>query len=58
MAYIVTQAGGLASNGTIPILDIVPDSIHQRCPIFLGSQDDVEEVLQFIKKYKQTTGDK
>jgi fructose-1,6-bisphosphatase I len=53
MAYILTQAGGLASNGTIPILDIVPDSIHQRCPIFLGSQDDVEDVLKLIKKYKK-----
>jgi fructose-1,6-bisphosphatase I len=53
MAYILTQAGGLASNGTIPILDIVPESIHQRCPIFLGSQDDVEDVLKLIKKYKK-----
>ncbi|XP_069679967.1 fructose-1,6-bisphosphatase 1 isoform X2 [Periplaneta americana] len=52
MAYILTQAGGLASNGTIPILDIVPDNIHQRSPIFLGSRDDVEDVLQCIKKNK------
>lgn len=51
MAYILTQAGGLASNGTIPILDIVPEDIHQRSPIFLGSQDDVEEVLGCIKKH-------
>jgi fructose-1,6-bisphosphatase I len=53
MAYILTQAGGLASNGTTPILDIVPESIHQRCPIFLGSRDDVEDVLRLIKKYNK-----
>jgi fructose-1,6-bisphosphatase I len=53
MAYIMTHAGGLAFNGTAPILDIVPDSIHQRCPIFLGSRDDVEDVMQIIKKYKK-----
>jgi fructose-1,6-bisphosphatase I len=47
MAYIMEQAGGLASNGKIPILDIEPEKIHQRSPIFLGSKDDVEEVIKF-----------
>ncbi|CAH1960037.1 unnamed protein product [Acanthoscelides obtectus] len=51
MAFIMTQAGGLASNGKIPILDIQPTAIHERSPIFLGSKDDVQEVLDVIKKY-------
>ena len=51
MAYIIEQAGGLATTGTIPILDLVPETIHQRTPIFLGSREDVEEVLQYFKKY-------
>lgn len=51
MAYLVTQAGGLASNGNIPILDIVPKDIHERSPIFLGSKNDVEDVMTLIKKY-------
>jgi len=51
MAYIIEQAGGLATSGTIPILDIVPDSIHQRSPIFLGSKEDVEDVLKCFKKH-------
>lgn len=51
MAYLITQAGGLASNGSIPILDIVPENIHQRSPIYLGSKDDVEEVLAVIRKH-------
>lgn len=51
MAYLMEQAGGSASNGKIPILDIIPEGIHQRSPIFLGSKDDVDEVLSYIKKY-------
>ncbi|EEZ98675.1 fructose-1,6-bisphosphatase 1 [Tribolium castaneum] len=53
MAFIMTQAGGLASNGKIPILDVQPTSLHQRCPIFLGSKEDVEEVLAVIKKHSK-----
>lgn len=49
MAYIITQAGGKATSGSTDILDIVPESIHQRCPIFLGSAQDVEEVLSFMQ---------
>lgn len=51
MAYLITQAGGLATNGSIPILDIIPDNIHQRSPIFLGSKEDVEDVLAVIRKH-------
>lgn len=51
MAYLITQAGGLASNGSINILDIVPENIHQRSPIFLGSKEDVEDVLVVIRKH-------
>ncbi|KAF2354234.1 Fructose-1-6-bisphosphatase class 1 [Trinorchestia longiramus] len=36
MAYIVEKAGGVASTGATPILDVVPTAIHQRVPIFLG----------------------
>ncbi|XP_032665214.1 uncharacterized protein LOC116841428 [Odontomachus brunneus] len=46
MAFIIKKAGGLATNGKIDILDIVPESIHQRSPIFLGSKDDVDDPLE------------
>ena len=55
MAYIMEQAGGLATTGTTPILDIVPDTIHQRTPIFLGSREDVEEVVACFKKYENAS---
>ncbi|XP_023226853.1 fructose-1,6-bisphosphatase 1-like isoform X1 [Centruroides sculpturatus] len=51
MAFIMENAGGLATNGKKPILDIVPENIHQRSPIFLGSKEDVEDIINLYKKY-------
>lgn len=53
MAYLVEEAGGLASDGKTRVLDVVPTKIHQRCPIFLGSKDDVNEVLDIVKKHSK-----
>ncbi|BHF84525.1 Fructose-1,6-bisphosphatase [Sparganum proliferum] len=50
MAFLMEQAGGMASNGKIPILDIQPRQIHERAPIYLGSPEDVQEVLSFINQ--------
>lgn len=52
MAYIIENAGGIASNGQIPILDIQAESIHCRAPVFLGSNDDVQELLAFYSNAK------
>lgn len=51
MAHIVEEAGGVATNGSMPILDIVPTKIHQRTPIFLGSRNDVNELIEVIAKH-------
>ena len=51
MAYIIEQAGGIATTGYGRILDVVPETIHQRVPIFLGSKDEIEEILELHKKY-------
>jgi fructose-1,6-bisphosphatase I len=51
MAYIIEKAGGLATTGTQRILDVVPASIHQRVPIFIGSKLDVEDVIQCYKNH-------
>ena len=47
MAYIIEQAGGLASDGKQPILDVVPNQLHQRSPIFIGSSEFVKDFLKF-----------
>jgi len=51
MAYLTEQAGGLATTGTQRILDVEPKNIHGRCPVFLGSKEDVEDVMEFYRKY-------
>lgn len=47
MGYIVEQAGGQCSTGRERILDIIPDSIHQRVPVILGSKNEVERVVSY-----------
>ncbi|KAG8987844.1 Fructose-1,6-bisphosphatase [Tulasnella sp. 427] len=50
MAMLTEQAGGVATTGTQRILDIVPTEIHERCPVFLGSKEDVEDLMSFYKE--------
>ena len=50
LAYLITQAGGKASTGLEPILDIIPTAIHQRTPLVIGSVGDVELVESFMGK--------
>ena len=47
MAMIVEQAGGAATDGTGRILDIQPNGLHQRVPVFLGSKNEVERVTRY-----------
>ncbi|CAG8782074.1 32577_t:CDS:2, partial [Racocetra persica] len=49
MAFLAEQAGGKAITGHERVLDVCPDGIHSRCPIFLGSKDDVEDVERIYK---------
>ena len=48
MAFIIELAGGAASDGHKPMLDVVPSGLHVRSPIYLGSKSDVEEVTKLI----------
>ena len=47
MAFIVEQAGGLASTGRERILDMAPTTLHQRVPVILGSKNEVERVVSY-----------
>ena len=47
MAFIVEQAGGMATDGKRRILDIQPEKLHQRVPVFLGSRDEVALVTSY-----------
>jgi fructose-1,6-bisphosphatase I len=48
MAFIIEQAGGIASNGSQRILDIVPKELHQRTPLFMGPKYDIQMLEDFI----------
>ena len=41
VAFLVEQAGGLAIDGSVEILQIKPEAIHQRVPLIFGSKEDV-----------------
>lgn len=55
LAFLIEQAGGRASTGTQEIMDVVPEKIHQRTPLIIGSKDDVALVESFIEKQENQT---
>jgi fructose-1,6-bisphosphatase I len=50
MAFIVEQAGGMATDGTQRILDIVPTKLHQRVAVVLGSKNEVQHVTDLHRE--------
>ncbi|OAY43614.1 fructose-1,6-bisphosphatase, chloroplastic [Manihot esculenta] len=48
MSFIVEQAGGKGSDGHQRILDIQPVEIHQRVPLYIGSQEEVEKLEKYL----------
>ncbi|MFN2139493.1 MAG: class 1 fructose-bisphosphatase [Candidatus Promineifilaceae bacterium] len=56
LAYLVEQAGGYATDGRDSILDIVPDSIHQRTPLFIGNRSLVERVESYVAEEEKQKG--
>ena len=49
IAYIIEKAGGAATNGIDPVLDLIPSEIHQRSPFVFGSSEDVTCFAQFAR---------
>lgn len=48
MAYAFEQAGGKAMDGKRDILDIVPENLDQRSPIYLGNESTIEMVKSYL----------
>jgi fructose-1,6-bisphosphatase I len=48
MAFIVEQAGGMATDGLNDILSLKVEELDQRCPIYIGSHYEVEKVKEFL----------
>jgi len=51
LAFIAEQAGGKASDGRSRILDLKPEGLHQRTPLFIGNRKLVEKAEAFIARY-------
>jgi len=58
MAFILEKAGGAASDGTKRILDVEPEGIQDRCPVYLGSKKEVALAEKMLKKAGSEKGAK
>ena len=50
MAFVAEQAGGAATDGRNRIMEILPEALHQRVPLVIGSRKDVEFVADSLKR--------
>jgi fructose-1,6-bisphosphatase I len=46
IAFLAEQAGGMAVDGERRILDILPETIHQRTPLIVGSDVEMDEFFR------------
>ncbi len=51
MAFLAEQAGGKASDGRDRILDLVPETLHQRSPFFVGNTEMVDDQERFLREF-------
>ncbi len=51
MAFLMEQAGGIATDGKRAILDIPATDLHQRVPLFIGSKKMVEKAHEFVAEF-------
>jgi len=50
MGWLMEQAGGAAHTGVENILDVSPDSLHQRVPVLLGSANELQRLIDYHTK--------
>ena len=51
MAMIIEQVVGNEADVFQDIIEIEPTDIHQRVPLFVGSEDMVDESMRFMREY-------
>jgi fructose-1,6-bisphosphatase I len=47
IAFLIEQAGGAATDTVNRLLEIVPESLHQRVPVVLGSSREVDRIARY-----------
>ncbi len=53
IAFIIEQAGGAATTGRQRIMDVKPESLHQRIPLILGSKHEVDRIERYHREHEQ-----
>jgi fructose-1,6-bisphosphatase I len=56
LAFIVQQAGGLATDGSRDILDVQPTELHERSPLYIGSRDDIQTARELLSRQLVAVG--
>jgi fructose-1,6-bisphosphatase I len=54
LAFVLEQAGGMAVDGGKAILDLKPETLHQRVPLYMGSKQEMQVCLAKLQKKKRT----
>jgi len=52
MAYVIEHAGGKSTNGKVNLLSVPPKHVHERSPAFMGSPEDMDELMSYIGEGK------
>jgi fructose-1,6-bisphosphatase I/sedoheptulose-1,7-bisphosphatase len=50
IAFLIEQAGGMASTGRSRLMDVQPDALHQRIGFVFGSADEVERIEAYHRE--------
>ncbi len=51
MSWLIEQAGGKSSTGHERVLALAPTGIHQRAPIIIGSENEVERIVNYYQAF-------
>jgi fructose-1,6-bisphosphatase I/sedoheptulose-1,7-bisphosphatase len=55
VGFLVEQAGGRASTGAVRLLEVQPESLHQRIPLIVGSRNEVERIERYHAEWESGT---
>src|SRR5512135_160353 len=55
VGFVMEQAGGRASNGRSPVLEVQPEQLHQRIGLVFGSKNEVERIERYHREYDDGT---
>ena len=50
MSFVIEQAGAMSTTGSERIMDLQPEDLHQRCPVIMGSKNEVQRVIDYHRQ--------